>query len=435
MVPFEFVKLALAGNLKHPVILRDELFLIKRETIMSSAVQCPGCNQRINVSPEMNGQVILCPLCKSPLTLGAQSLGEVESFQPPPPVQRFDLPPKQPLYAPQQHAGANPVFWILGILGGGCLLTFVALVLIGFMVGRAVRSNIDALDPRVAAFAGQNLLEAREGFQTVILDKQRDNSPPPNPPSELFDKVKFDSPLGEMSAYVSKPDNPNQKHPAIIWIFGGFGNGIGETAWEPQPKDNDQSASAFRQQGIVMMYPALRGGNDNPGFNECFFGEVDDVLAAADYLANQDFVDPDRIYLGGHSTGGTLALLCAAASDQFRAVFAFGPVDNISGYGEQMLRFDTANRLELKLRNPINWIHAINIPTFVIEGSQGNASCVRTLEANNLNLKVDFQIVPGTDHFGVLGPVNELLAQKITQDTGASCNIKLNKNELRKLFD
>ena len=33
-----------------------------------------------------------------------------------------------------------------------------------------------------------------------------------------------------------------------------------------------------------MMFPSLRGGNNNPGSKEGFFGEVDDVLAAADLL-------------------------------------------------------------------------------------------------------------------------------------------------------
>lgn len=55
-----------------------------------------------------------------------------------------------------------------------------------------------------------------------------------------------------------------------------------------------------------MMFPSLRGGNDNPGVKEGFLAEVDDVLAAADFLGKQNYVDPGRIYLGGHSTGGTL---------------------------------------------------------------------------------------------------------------------------------
>ena len=67
------------------------------------------------------------------------------------------------------------------------------------------------------------------------------------------------------------------------------------------------------------MFPSLRGGNDNPGRREGFFGEVDDILAATDYLARQPHVDPKRIYLGGHSTGGTMVMLVAESTDRYCA--------------------------------------------------------------------------------------------------------------------
>ena len=144
------------------------------------------------------------------------------------------------------------------------------------------------------------------------MKQEPGNEPVPVPPARLFRLVHYASPIGNLAAYVSQPPASGTKHPAMIWIFGGFGNGIGETAWEAASPANDQSARAFREAGIVTMYPSLRGGNNNPGYPEGFYGEVDDVLAAADYLARQPFVDPRRLYLGGHSTGGTLALLVAA---------------------------------------------------------------------------------------------------------------------------
>ena len=55
----------------------------------------------------------------------------------------------------------------------------------------------------------------------------------------------------------------------------------------------------------------------------------------ADYLAGQPYVDPERVYLGGHSTGGTLVMLVAASSDRSRAMFSFGPVEDVSGYGSE----------------------------------------------------------------------------------------------------
>jgi hypothetical protein len=47
--------------------------------------------------------------------------------------------------------------------------------------------------------------------------------------------VKYDSPAGKLAAYVSVSPLDGKKHPAVIWLFGGFSNGIGETAWEKGP--------------------------------------------------------------------------------------------------------------------------------------------------------------------------------------------------------
>jgi len=71
----------------------------------------------------------------------------------------------------------------------------------------------------------------------------------------------------------------------------------------------DRFGRPVRKAGIAELYPALRGASGNPGKPECFLGEIDDILAAADFLARRPDVDPQRIYLGGHSTGGTMVLL------------------------------------------------------------------------------------------------------------------------------
>src|SRR2546430_17631493 len=105
-----------------------------------------------------------------------------------------------------------------------------------------------------------------------------------------------------MAAYLSPDPRDGKKHPAIIWITGGDCNSIGDV-WSPAPRANDQTASAFWKAGIIMMFPSLRGGNDNPGLKEGFFGEVEDILAAADFLAKQEDVDAKRNYLGGPRPG------------------------------------------------------------------------------------------------------------------------------------
>jgi len=277
-----------------------------------------------------------------------------------------------------------------------------------------------------------SLQEARRGFATQLVRKQKADEPVPDPPPRFFRVVKYDSPAGKLAAYVSVSPQDGKKHPSVIWLFGGFSNSIGETAWEQGPPENDQSASAFREAGIIMMYPSLRGGNKNPGFIEGFYGEVDDVLGASEYLAKLDYVDPKRIYLGGHSTGGTLALLVAESTDRFRAVFAFGPVEDASSYGSKYLPFDNSNGKEVDLRAPIKWLQTIRNPTFVFEGTEkrSNINSVMALSRASRNPLVHFHAVKGADHFSILAPVSRLVASKILRDDGVDSNIKFTENEL-----
>jgi hypothetical protein len=276
------------------------------------------------------------------------------------------------------------------------------------------------------------LVQARHGFVTKLIREESIGESVPEPPPDLFRSNTYESPIGGLAAYVSPPPSDRQKHPAIIWLVGGFSSSIGEIAWTPGPSKNDQSASVFRNAGIIMMYPSLRGGNQNPGHLEGFYGEVDDVLAAADYLAKQDYVDTNRIYLGGHSTGGTLALLVAECPNRFRAVFCFGPVSDVRGYGQENLPFDVRNHLETTLRAPINWLNCINNPTFVFEGdgSPSNIGELVLLAHNNQNPLVHFQPVTGGTHFSVLQPISKLIAAKILSDSGPTSNITFARSQL-----
>ena len=178
--------------------------------------------------------------------------------------------------------------------------------------------------------ATQSYTGARKAFVTRLVRQEKANELVDEPPAKLFRKVKYDSPVGELAAYLTPDPKDGKKRPAIVWITGGDCNTIGDV-WSPAKPTNDQSARQYREAGVVMMFPSLRGGNNNPGYRENFLGEVDDVLAAADYLAKQPHVDPKRIYLGGPSTGGTLVMLVAESSDRFRAAFSFGPAESITG--------------------------------------------------------------------------------------------------------
>ena len=127
----------------------------------------------------------------------------------------------------------------------------------------------------------ESLLATRSHFKTTLLHKIKDNDPITPPPPELFSIVKYPTSIGDMSAYLSKADGSNKKQAAIIWITGGFpSGGAGDEAWTSVSPSNDQSAKIYRQLGMVMMYPFLRGSAGNPGFQERFLGEVDDIINA-----------------------------------------------------------------------------------------------------------------------------------------------------------
>jgi dipeptidyl aminopeptidase/acylaminoacyl peptidase len=289
--------------------------------------------------------------------------------------------------------------------------------------------------PVQAAEPASTLAEARRGHVTQLVRQESSGEAVPPPPPEVFQLVHYDAPVGKLAAYLTPDPQDGKKRPAIIWITGGDCNTIGEV-WEDAPRENDQTASAYRKAGIVMMFPSLRGGNDNPGVHEGFYGEVDDVLAAADYLEKQPWVDPDRIYLGGHSTGGTLVLLVAEASPRFRATFAFGPVTDPAGYGSELTPIDFGVRRERELRAPILWLESIRSPTFVIEGADqpGNAEQVQAMSTEAASPQARFLLVRGADHFSILAPVNQYIAEQILGDDGPATNLSLDVDQLSALF-
>jgi dipeptidyl aminopeptidase/acylaminoacyl peptidase len=285
-----------------------------------------------------------------------------------------------------------------------------------------------------------SLSEARKNFKTKLLRKESTGQPLKEPPPKLFRVVQFESAIGKLAAYLTPDPKDGKKHPAIIWITGGDCSTIDDGLWANPPPNNDQTARQFREAGIIMMFPTQRGGNQNPGFHEGFFGEVDDVLSAAKFLSKQRFVDPQRIYLGGHSSGATMVLLAAECSPRFRAVFCIGPTDDIRDYPSQFDHlfqpFDTSNQREFELRAPGLWLDSIQIPVFVFAGTvnDGALPSLEKMSRTSTNSKIHFFRVAGANHFDILAPTNRLIAEKILRDDSPKCKITFTTGELNKPF-
>jgi dienelactone hydrolase len=123
--------------------------------------------------------------------------------------------------------------------------------------------------------------------------------------------------------------------------------------------------------GFVVMVPMLRGENGQAGSFSMFYDEVDDVIAATKFLKKQPSVDPARMFLAGHSAGGTIALLAAQTSQHFRAAAAFdGSPDQQLLFNGSAQRawvpkevvFDRMDLRELQVLSPLAYATSFKCP-------------------------------------------------------------------------
>jgi dienelactone hydrolase len=332
-----------------------------------------------------------------------------------------------------EEGGSNAALWIGLAIGGGFLLLLLVCGGVGAlfwflraqgptpMMGPvAVKSATPATPPQITfapatAFPPQaeDYAEARKKFKTKLI--QEGPAPqrwqPLQPPPDV---TELTFPSGELTlkAWVSRdPDNGKKKKPAVLFLHGGFAFDLQD--W--------QMIEPFLEAGYVVMIPMLRGENGQPGSFSMFYNEVDDVLAAADALAKLEYVDNKRMYVAGHSAGGTLALLAAMTSPRFRAAASFsGSPDQFSwssvnqrnlvpfdsGFGEFAER-DPAAQKEFQMRSPLAFAESFKCPVRMYYGNQEGlfrASTQLTAQpAKQKNLDVEAVEVPG-DHMSAVTP-------------------------------
>lgn len=304
------------------------------------------------------------------------------------------------------------------------------------MTFRVALAVVVLVSATAVAHAQSDFARERAQHETSVGFHDTPRPPLPAPPAGApLELIEYPSEVGRLGAYITPDPGDGERHPAIVWITGGRSNTLGDM-WTPVPRNNDQSAAAYREAGIVLMLPTLRGGNQNPGNIEIMFGEIDDILSAADYLAALPWVDPDRIYLGGHSVGGTTVFLAAEATDRFRAVFSFGPIADGTtyGYGLTPVDFSRLPNWERRLRSPIEWMDSVSSPLFVIEAVNGNGRHLEEMQRRNSNSNIRFTLLSQGSHFSILAPVNEVIAQRILIDNVANGPFEMSTDHILSAF-
>lgn len=169
-----------------------------------------------------------------------------------------------------------------------------------------------------------------------------------------------------LTGWVSREafaDPGAEKRPGVVFLHGGFGFDEGD--WV--------SSAPYRKAGFVVMTPVLRGENGQPGDFSSFYDEVTDVLNATMVFRAMPGVDPDRLFVAGHSAGGTLAMLAALSALFFRAGASFsGSPDQRAFFTDwpDGVSFDESTEAEYSIRSPIAYATSFRCPFRLYFGSE-----------------------------------------------------------------
>jgi dienelactone hydrolase len=209
----------------------------------------------------------------------------------------------------------------------------------------------------------EDYARARSQFQTKLL--RRGPSPqrwsPVQPPAGVTE-IEYRSGDLRLKAWVNRPEQTTRRYPAVLYLHGGFAFGMGD--WD--------QCKPYRDAGFVVLAPMLRGENGQPGAFSYFYDELDDVLAAADYLSKQPYVDASRLFVAGHSVGGNLTLLAAMASQRFRAAAAVSsaPDQAVVIKRGSDYPFDKTDPRELLLRSATAYAGSFKCPVSIYYGTE-----------------------------------------------------------------
>jgi acetyl esterase/lipase len=151
-------------------------------------------------------------------------------------------------------------------------------------------------------------VEARRTFHTRL--ERRARAPRVADPSGPgIQRVRYRASTFEHDAWLARERSAallrDGRAPLVVYLHSG--NGVEDADFE--------AARPFLEAGFAVLAPAFRGENGNIGEQEMYLGELDDAHAVLERARTLDGIDPDRIVVFGHSSGGILSALLAMFPD------------------------------------------------------------------------------------------------------------------------
>jgi len=232
------------------------------------------------------------------------------------------------------------------------------------------------------------------------------------PPADVRE-VRYPSGDLSLKAWLALPKNESAEPlPALVYFHGGFAFGAADF----------EDARPFLNAGFAVMTPMLRGENGNPGSYELLLGEVDDAVAAVQWLASQPYIDRSRVHTFGHSVGGAISALLALRADV--------PIAYTGGAGglypptifeswRDIVPFDVQRDEEASVRLLLGNLQWMQRPHFAFLGESDEALVSRYYaekEGDGSESQLIVRVLPG-DHFSSLPGATEAYLRIIDNGT------------------
>ena len=233
----------------------------------------------------------------------------------------------------------------------------------------------------------------------------------------------------QMNAWMIKPKDfsPNKKYPVLMFQYSGPGSQQVSNAWDGR---NTIWFNLLAQKGYIVLCVDGRGtGYRGTKYKKATYKnlgkyEIEDQIAAAQWIGSQSYVDAGRIGIFGWSFGGYMASLAMTkGADVFKVGIAVAPVttwryyDTI--YTERYLQTPQENPQGYDENSPINFAGLMKGKYLLIHGTADDnvhyQNAVEMAEALiQKNKEFEFMTYPDKNH-GIYGGNTRLhLHQKMT---------------------
>lgn len=262
----------------------------------------------------------------------------------------------------------------------------------------------------------QNVVRVIEDNKPMAMVQQKNKVSP----VEFFDFKTSEN--TSLNGYMIKPANfdTSKKYPVLMYVYGGPGSQTVKDSWGGQ---NYWWFQMLAQKGYLIVSVDNRGtGARGQEFKKMTYQQLGkyetvDQIEAAKFLAQQPYVDGERIGIFGWSYGGYMSSLCLSkGADVFKTAIAVAPVTNWkwydSIYTERYMRTYAENKEGYEENSPINFADLIEGNYLIVHGMsddnvhfQNAAEMVAALQRQNKHF--DSLYYPNKNH-GIYGGLTRL---------------------------